>query len=189
MQPTDLRSQIFQLVSTIPPTDDLEAHEKEFVLQWINSGVEIFRIQKPDTPPIHLVSYFVVVSPNHDQVLLVDHKRAGLWLPAGGHVEPGEHPKETVIREVREELGIEADFIFNDPIFVTVGKTVNDEGTHTDISLWYVLKADPEQSLHYDTREFHGIRWFTLDTVPIERIEPHMRRFITKLASYQESNV
>ncbi|MGV9748387.1 NUDIX domain-containing protein [Rhodococcus zopfii] len=40
----------------------------------------------------------------------MDHIGAGLWLPTGGHVEPGEHPLDTAIRETREELGIDADF-------------------------------------------------------------------------------
>ncbi|MFE5112552.1 hypothetical protein [Streptomyces sp. NPDC056663] len=28
-------------------------------------------------------------------MLLVAHRKAGLWLPAGGHVEPGEDPWRT----------------------------------------------------------------------------------------------
>ncbi len=39
-------------------------------------------------------------------VLLVRHKRLGLWLPVGGEIEPGETPAEAAARELREETGL-----------------------------------------------------------------------------------
>lgn len=57
---------------------------------------------------MHLVSYFAVLDDTRGQLLLVAHRKAGLWLPAGGHVESGEDPWAAVVRECREELGIEA---------------------------------------------------------------------------------
>jgi len=53
---------------------------------------------------------FLLIDPIFKHILLVDLIKAGLWLPAGGHVEQNEHPMETVKREVKEELGIEASF-------------------------------------------------------------------------------
>lgn len=65
----------------------------------------------------------------------MDHKKAELWLPPGGHVESGENPRETVRGEVQEELGINTKFIFDDPIFLTLTKTVGTIARHTDVSL------------------------------------------------------
>jgi 8-oxo-dGTP pyrophosphatase MutT (NUDIX family) len=49
------------------------------------------------------VAVFVV----HDnRVLLHPHKKLGLWLPPGGHIEPNELPDEAAIREVEEESGL-----------------------------------------------------------------------------------
>ena len=148
------------------------------MLDWIESGCEIFRIEKPATPEIHLVSYFVIASPDMDQILLVDHIKAGLWLPPGGHVDPGEDPKETVRREAKEELGIEAEFFSDKPLLLTVTKTVGNIAKHTDVSLWYLLKYDPHQSLDYDLNEFNQIRWFWIDEIPFEKSDPHMKRFL-----------
>jgi 8-oxo-dGTP pyrophosphatase MutT (NUDIX family) len=37
--------------------------------------------------------------------------RIGKWLPAGGHVEADEDPIEAVLREVKEETGIDVDVV------------------------------------------------------------------------------
>lgn len=43
---------------------------------------------------------------NKNKVLLVKHKKLGLWLNPGGHIEPGELPHEAAEREFYEETGI-----------------------------------------------------------------------------------
>lgn len=181
MKTVDIRDRIWNAISAIRPLDDTERQHIDFVLNWIQSGVEIFRIEKPASPPIHLVSYFLIFSPEQSKILLVDHKKAELWLPPGGHVEQGEDPKETVLREAKEELGIEAEFLFEEPLFVTVTKTVGNVAQHTDVSLWYVLKWNPDEPMTYDKDEFHQIRWFEINEIPFERSDPHLRRFIEKM--------
>jgi hypothetical protein len=76
------------LVAAIEPGDDLEVGHQRRVLAWIDSGEPLWRTAKPSTPPMHLVSYAVVVDPDTDQVLLVDHRLARRWLPTGGHIDP-----------------------------------------------------------------------------------------------------
>ncbi len=177
----DIRSEIHKIVSLLTPLDSLENDHIHFVCEWLESGTEIFRIEKPATPDIHLVSYFVIVNQEMDKILLVDHKKAELWLPPGGHVEPGEDPKETVRREAKEELKIDAEFLVDEPILLTVTNTVGNVAKHTDVSLWYLIKGDSDQVLNYDADEFNQIRWFELDCIPFERSDPHMKRFIHKM--------
>ncbi len=88
-----------------------------FTRKWIDSGAGLFCISKPATPDPHLVCYFLLLDPMQKKLLLVDLKKAGLWLPPGGHVEENEHPREAVKREILEELNVEADFLFHDPFF------------------------------------------------------------------------
>ncbi len=138
----------------------------------------MFRIKKPDNPPKHLVSYFVVV--HRDYILLVDHINARLWLPSGDHVEPNEHPKDTVKREAYEELQIEADFILDYPLMITCTETVGSTAGHTDVSLWYVLKGNRNDKLVFDRNGFHEVNWFQISKIPYHNNDPHMKRFVSK---------
>src|SRR5688572_31080312 len=117
-----MRQQIRAELSALEPFDELECAHLSDALAWVDSGVELCRTAKPATPPKHLVSYFAVVDVGH--ILLVDHRNAGLWLPSGGHVEPGEHPRATVAREIEEELGIVPQHAIDAPLMVTCSVTV-----------------------------------------------------------------
>lgn len=174
-----MRTQIRNEFSSIEPFDDLERQQIADALAWLDSGVELCRLAKPATPPKHLVSYFVVVDEGH--VLLVDHRNAQLWLPPGGHVEPGEHPRMTVLREMEEELGFASAHPVGAPLLLTATTTVGLTAGHTDVSLWYVVYANREQAIKFDVREFNEVRWFPFGQVPMERTDPHMRRFLAKL--------
>ena len=52
-----------QLVAGVDPLDATEAAHRSVVLEWIDSDVSLWRAAKPATPPMHLVSYAVVVDP------------------------------------------------------------------------------------------------------------------------------
>ncbi len=174
------RHQIRLEIASITPGDAVETRHRTDALSWVDSGVELIRQVKPAKPPKHLVSYFAVVS-DDGHLLLVDHKNAQLWLPAGGHVEPGEHPRETVRRELLEELGFAAAHDIGPPWMITCTETVGLTAGHTDVSLWYVVHALRTQALRFDAGEFNAVRWFAFADVPCERSDPHMNRFIAKL--------
>jgi ADP-ribose pyrophosphatase YjhB (NUDIX family) len=156
----DVRELISDLVAAVGPFDDREAADQADILEWVASGRQLFRTVPPDTPPKHLVVYFMPVDAAERCLLLGDHRKSGLWLPPGGHVEDGENPRQAVIREAREELGIEAEFKDDKPFFLTVTPT-KEANSHLDVDLWFVLRvARHEAQLNPDPREFKGIRWF-----------------------------
>jgi 8-oxo-dGTP diphosphatase len=179
-----MRSVVDTLVKSIDPYDELEATARTDVLKWIDSGVELCRTAKPDTPPKHLVSYLVLIDNN--SVLLVDHRNAQLWLPTGGHVEPGEHPLNTAQREAHEELGIEPEFLYPDPLLLTCSTTGGLSAGHTDVSLWFVVRGDRSKSYFFDRQEFKEIRWFAFNDIPHSRTDPHLKRFLDKM-TYRRS--
>lgn len=181
--PQPIRSEIQRMIDSISPHDGKEEEHLSFTKEWIKSSVDIFRIAKPATPDPHLVAYFLLADPLTKKILLVDHKKAGLWLPAGGHVELNEHPKETVKREIVEELGIQADFLIAEPFFLTVTKTIGQTAGHTDISLWYALKGSASNLYEYDRNEFLQVAWFSYHDIPYERSDPNLKRCINKLSA------
>jgi 8-oxo-dGTP diphosphatase len=174
-----VRDRIRAELTAIEPFDEVERDHLADALVWVDSGAELCRLGKPAVPPKHLVSYFALVDTSH--VLLVDHKNAGLWLPTGGHVEPGEHPRETVAREAREELGFVPSHDVGPPLLVTCTSTVGLTAGHIDVSLWYVLSARRERELVFDPAEFRSVRWFPFSEAPLERSDPHLGRFLRKL--------
>jgi len=185
------QAKVFDLVKDIMPFDGIEQKHKSDALDWIKSGINIFRVGKPDKPPKHLVSYFVLVDPEQQSLLLGDHIKAQQWLPSGGHVELGEDPKDTVRREIKEELGIDAIFLRNyeQPLFVTVRQTVGLTAGHTDVSLWYIVRGTLHRRLRFDRREFQSMEWFTFQEI-LESdpsiFDPNLQRFTKKLICHLE---
>ncbi|QIN83700.1 NUDIX domain-containing protein [Rubrobacter tropicus] len=65
-------------------------------MEWQNSGRHF------------TVAVFVV---RDGKVLLHHHRKLGMWLPPGGHIERDELPDEAAVREVREETGVEVELV------------------------------------------------------------------------------
>lgn len=180
------RAVVHDLVAGVVPLDEHEARDKATTLRWVRSGAPLWRIARPATPDQHLCVYFALFDQVRRTVLLVDHVKAGLWLLPGGHVDEGEDPRATVLREASEELRIDGEFhscFGDDPLFLTVTKT-HGEHSHTDVSFWFVLAADQDIRIEADPREANEVRWFALDDPTQwahDRFDPHMARFRNKL--------
>jgi 8-oxo-dGTP diphosphatase len=164
----------------IRPCDLLELDHLSRARDWVQSGAPLCRIAPPATPAMHLVSYFPVVDKGH--ILLGDHISSGLWLPPGGHIQPGEHPRDTVRRECLEELRMSAHFMQDAPTFLTIAETIG-ANPHEDVSLWYPLHGAAGLVPDYDRREYRTMRWFRFDDAPFDDTDPNLERFLGKLSA------
>jgi ADP-ribose pyrophosphatase YjhB (NUDIX family) len=190
----DTRNKITNLISQVKPFDLEEQKHIKDALDWITSGVEIFRIEKPATPLKHLVSYSVLVDLKEKKILLFDHKKALKKLPSGGHIDKDEMPSEAAKREMFEELGIEPKVAFAGseiPFFVTMIETVGITAGHIDVDLWYVFEGNSNLKINDEAeefkREFDGYYWLGFEEIiamPIRELDTNMHRFVNKLNTF-----
>jgi len=192
-----IKSDISNIVKSIIPYDKLEEEHLKNIIEWISSGVNIFRIKKDAIPPKHLVSYSVVVDLEKQKMLLLDHKKALLMLPSGGHIDINEMPFDAAKRELYEELELSLDPVLKNkkiPFFATVTQTVGISEKHTDVSLWYLFKGDSTKVLNKNLsefkKEFEDYHWLDFNKIlslPITDFDPHMHRFVKKLKAFLET--
>lgn len=104
------------------------------------------------------------------KVLLIDHKELKKWLPVGGHIELDEDPDLALIREVKEESGLDVEVLAEIPpvlqpdtkfLYRPEGVTVhNITKTHKHIDLIYFCKAS-SSDVTLAQGEHNNIKWFS----------------------------
>ena len=92
------------------------------------------------------------------------------WAGFGGAIEEGETVEDAVLREVREETGLQ----IADPIFLT--EAVDHEGDGRTVSLFYTVgEVRPED---IDLTEGAGIGVHRIEDLPSLKMTPFVRRAI-----------
>lgn len=90
-----------------------------------------------------------------------------LWdITAGGHVLAGEFGFEAIIREIKEELGIQIDK--NDILFLgsAISTNIKSDIINRHFNEYYVINKDlDETTLNLQTEEVADIKWFDKDEV------------------------
>ncbi len=119
---------------------------------------------RDENPQSHYCVYFLPYNPETKRVFIIHHKKAGLWLFPGGHIDKGETLTQTLKREIQEELGV-VDKVKEEiqPFLLTIILIENPNipcKEHLDI--WYRIPAS-ENEFNIDPREFHATRWTTIE--------------------------
>ena len=111
------------------------------------------------------VAVFVV---RDGKVLLHWHRKLGMWLPPGGHIERDELPDEAAVREVREETGVEVELVgerredVEDPVQLhrPAGVQLEDIGPgHQHIDLIYFARPKGSTSIR-DEFTVDRVGWY-----------------------------
>ncbi|WP_420450831.1 NUDIX hydrolase [Ilumatobacter sp.] len=83
----------------------LDEREAESVRRFLEALEHLDEPMSQLADPTHVTASGIVVGPRG--VLLLRHRRLGIWLQPGGHVDAGETPWSAALRECREETGLE----------------------------------------------------------------------------------
>lgn len=104
------------------------------------------------------VGVFIV----RDGQLFLTHRtkgaQTGFWEVVAGHVEEGESPEETAVREAKEETG--ADVKIVKKLGVNIDDTHKFEG---DMFLAEIVSGEPT---NLDERHHSEMKWFPLNGMP-----------------------
>lgn len=127
-----------------------------------------------------------------NKVLLREHDKYHFLLGVGGHVELDEDPNEAVIREVKEEVGLEIELSkasqFSDmpnerellpPKFMN--RHYIDE-KHEHVTLIYFAKAKTDKIVQGIGEKSDNVRWFTREELedPKLVIKQRIRHYALK---------
>lgn len=127
------------------------------------------KLTRDENPKSHLCTYFAAYDPKAKQVFIGHHKKSGLWLFNGGHIDEGEVIRETLIREINEEWGLNGnDFEIKPPVLLTVTEIKNStkQPCNFHYDLWYFISVDKYNFKPVEEKlleEFYEAGWKNLD--------------------------
>jgi 8-oxo-dGTP pyrophosphatase MutT (NUDIX family) len=119
---------------------------------------ELARLRAPcdeDADPTHVTASAIVVGPRGTVLHL--HKRLGIWMQPGGHIDAGETPPVAARREAIEELGLAVEHPAAGPQLLHLDVHEAALG-HTHLDLRYLLLAGDDDP-HPPPDESPDARW------------------------------
>jgi 8-oxo-dGTP pyrophosphatase MutT (NUDIX family)/GNAT superfamily N-acetyltransferase len=151
---------------------------------------------------IRLVNHFTAtgfVFNSNGEILMIKHKKFGVWLPPGGHVDENELPCETVVREIFEETGVTAKVVTAAqdmgiptdscelplPMQIKL-EDIEGTGLHNHIDLIYLCRTD-DSKLNPQVGEIDDIGWFTPAEIMKLDTFDDVRNSLQKAVRYIES--
>ncbi|MEK7626215.1 MAG: NUDIX domain-containing protein [Patescibacteria group bacterium] len=123
---------------------------------------------------------------NKNQVLLIKRANTGYMdgmysLPAG-HVETKESAKSSIIRELKEEIGI--DVVVEQLKFVHVAHAMSDKKDHERVHFFFEITEWSGDLHNAEPSKCDELKWFDMDNLPTN-IAPDVSTVLPLLAKDQ----
>jgi 8-oxo-dGTP pyrophosphatase MutT (NUDIX family) len=150
--------------------------------------LELLRLQAPFSrahfTPGHLTASAFVISPAADELLLIFHRKLGIWVQPGGHIEAGDASLlDAARREVAEEVGLELGADVTGSVFdidIHAIPARKDEPAHEHFDVRYCFHAPTRDFVASD--EVADARWVELAKIEQLTTDESVLRAARKLA-------
>ncbi len=120
----------------------------------------------------------LIFNPEGKLLLVQSHKFHGKWVVPGGHIEVGERMVDAVVREAKEETGLDV----YDPQFIFFQEFIQDEAFWQKmhfIFFDFALKTDSSAVVLNDEAEAY--KWVTLEEALKMDVDPYTINAINEL--------
>lgn len=180
MEPHKHESWEFFPIDNLP--EPLWHHTKQFLEEYKNK-TRIERFGKPAVDFVGTGVGAVILNENNEILFLKRGKKAknevGKWKLPGGTIEWGETMEQTLIREMKEEVGVEVEI--EDHLF-TYDDFIPDEGQHW-IAIFFVCRIKKETVKNMEPGKIDGIEWFGIHEIP-ENVAIGTEEMVEKMREY-----
>lgn len=179
---TDEQKKLLTALEAYEPWDEQEAMHRNVILEQVRATPLWWH---RDTLPGHVTASGFVTDPSFSFLLLHHHRKLDRWLQLGGHDEGEKNPMKAVLREVREESGLQ-EFRFQGSgglfdLDVHVIPESRKQAAHNHLDCRFLLVADPEAPLIREETESKALQWFPLGEALRKMNEVGALRVIEKI--------
>ncbi len=128
-----------QVLAEVAARDPIDERERDSIAQVLAIVPGLARPFDVHAGPVHVTGSAFIVGPRG--IVLLRHRRLGIWVQPGGHIDPGEAPWEGARREATEETGMPVRLLDGQPELAHVDVHPGGRG-HTHLDLRYLFRAD-----------------------------------------------
>ena len=164
----------------------VDTGEAGFVARMLELTQAETACERSHFEPGHFTASAFVLSPDHRDLVLIHHKKLGIWVQPGGHVDATDADLASAARrEVLEEVGlgdltafaVGASPLFDVDIHVIPARKAEPAHQHFDVRFAFV--AATRDLVH--SEEVADLRWVPLTDVEAMATDESVMRAVKKL--------